>query len=91
MCVRSHVGSISQQSSGLEFMDDGDITLLDFDTVQFETEFDANYGLLAPQQTVVVRPYSDDADDMMLAELQPKFIVMIEPNVDFFRRVEVCT
>ena len=72
-------------------MDDGDITLLDFDTVQFETEFDANYGLLAPQQTVVVRPYSDDADDMMLAELQPKFIVMIEPNVDFFRRVEVCT
>ena len=82
---------MSQQSSGLEFMDDGDITLLDFDTVQFETEFDANYGLLAPQQTVVVRPYSDDADDMMLAELQPKFIVMIEPNVDFFRRVEVCT
>ncbi|KAL1679123.1 hypothetical protein EV122DRAFT_263999 [Schizophyllum commune] len=80
---------ISQQSSGLEFIDDGDITLLDFDTVQFETEFDANYGLLAPQQTVVVRPYSDDADDMMLAELQPKFIVMIEPNVDFFRRVEL--
>ncbi|TRM61018.1 hypothetical protein BD626DRAFT_88683 [Schizophyllum amplum] len=81
---------LSQQSSGLELIDDdADITLLDFDTVQFETEFDANYGLLAPSQTVVVRPYADDADDMMLAELQPRFIIMIEPNVDFFRRVEL--
>ncbi|KAL1747983.1 hypothetical protein HDZ31DRAFT_79987 [Schizophyllum fasciatum] len=81
---------MSQQSSGLEFTgDDADITLLNFNDVQFEAEFDANYGILAPQQTVIVRPFSGDADDMMLAELQPKFIVMMEPNVDFFRRVEL--
>jgi DNA excision repair protein ERCC-4 len=44
---------------------------------------------LAPQQTVLVRPYSDDTDDRMLAEIQPNFIVMFEPNMEFIRRIEV--
>ncbi|KAI0916475.1 hypothetical protein AcV5_002963 [Taiwanofungus camphoratus] len=61
-----------------------DITLIDFDV-----DFDAHYGLLAPQQTILVRPYSDDADDWMLQELQPRFIVMFEPNLEFIRRIEV--
>ncbi|EPQ51671.1 hypothetical protein GLOTRDRAFT_117975 [Gloeophyllum trabeum ATCC 11539] len=52
-------------------------------------KFDSVYGLLAPQQTIVVRAYSDDTDDMMLAEIQPRFIVMFEPNQDFVRRIEV--
>lgn len=52
-------------------------------------DFDAHYGLLAPQQTILVRPYSDDADDRMLQELQPRFIVMFEPNLEFIRRIEV--
>ncbi|KAF8201952.1 hypothetical protein K438DRAFT_1821001 [Mycena galopus ATCC 62051] len=64
-------------------------TLLNFDSAELESEFDTNYGLLAPQQTVLVRPYSDDTDDRMLAELQPRFIVMYEPNMDFIRRIEV--
>jgi hypothetical protein len=42
-----------------------------------------------PKQTVVVRAYSDDSDDQLLAEIQPKFIVMFEPNEDFIRRIEV--
>lgn len=37
----------------------------------------------------MVRAYSDDSDDLVLAELQPRFIVMFEPNQDFVRRVEV--
>ncbi|KAJ7476719.1 hypothetical protein FB451DRAFT_1338857 [Mycena latifolia] len=67
-----------------------DTTLLNFDSTEFENEFDSNYGLLAPQQTVLVRPYSDDTDDRMLAEIQPRFIVMYEPNMEFIRRIEEC-
>ncbi|KAF8338666.1 hypothetical protein F5887DRAFT_1284710 [Amanita rubescens] len=53
------------------------------------TEEDTTYGLLAPEETVIIRAYSDDSDDRMLAELQPKFIVMFEPSMDFVRRIEV--
>ncbi|GLB36876.1 putative ERCC4 domain containing protein [Lyophyllum shimeji] len=66
-----------------------DLTLLDFESGALESEFDEHYGLLAPEQTVLVRAYSDDTDDRMLAEIQPKFIVMFEPNMEFIRRIEV--
>lgn len=56
---------------------------------QLEGDFDTQYGLLVPEQTVFIRTYSDDSDDRMLAELQPKFIVMFDPSLDFVRRVEV--
>ncbi|KAG1731335.1 uncharacterized protein EDB91DRAFT_1154579 [Suillus paluster] len=56
---------------------------------QAEMDFDTHYGLLAPSQTVVVRAYTDDTDDQILAELQPRFIVLFEPNLDFIRRIEV--
>ena len=55
-----------------------------------EAEFEPSYGLLVPAQTVIVRAYADDSDDRMLAELQPRFIVMYEPSQDFIRRIEVC-
>jgi hypothetical protein len=50
-------------------------------------EYDTH--LLPPSQTVVVRAYTDDTDDQILAELQPRFIVMFEPNFYFVRRIEV--
>lgn len=67
----------------------GDTALLDISLLGFEDEFDAHYGLLAPEQTVIIRAYSDDSDDQVLSEIQPKFIIMFEPNQDFVRRVEV--
>lgn len=54
-----------------------------------QSEFDDFYGLVPPPQTVLVRAYSDDGDDRMLAEIKPRFIVMFEPNQDFVRRIEV--
>ncbi|KAI0628176.1 hypothetical protein C8Q77DRAFT_1203995 [Trametes polyzona] len=54
-----------------------------------DDEFDAHYGLLAPEQTVLVRAYSDDTDDQVLQEIKPRFIVMYEPNLEFIRRIEV--
>lgn len=67
----------------------GDAPLLDISSFDFGDEFDAHYGLPAPEQMVIVRAYSDDSDDQVLSEIQPKFIVMFEPNQDFVRRVEV--
>lgn len=50
---------------------------------------DLSYGILQPEQLVVVRPYSDDSDDVLLSELRPRWVIMYDPNQDFLRRVEV--
>lgn len=57
--------------------------------IDFAGDFNVHYGLLAPEQTVIVRPYTDDDDDLVLREVQPRFIVMFEPNLEFIRRIEV--
>ena len=54
-----------------------------------EEDLDLEYGLLAPEQTVLIKAYSDDADDKLLEETNPRFIVMYEPNPEFVRRIEV--
>ncbi|KAA1477388.1 hypothetical protein DENSPDRAFT_933679 [Dentipellis sp. KUC8613] len=87
-------------SSTTQFLHDGgpsttydeDLALalsLSENEMAFQSDFDDFYGLVAPEETVVVRAYSDDADDRMLAELQPRFIVIFEPSQEFIRRVEV--
>ena len=53
-------------------------------------DFDTEYGMLVPEQTIVVRAYSDDSDDTILTEIQPRYVIMYEPNLDFVRRLEVC-
>ena len=66
-----------------------DIVLLDFASETLMDEFSGSYGLLTPEETILVRAYSDDTDDRMLDEIKPKFIVMFEPDMDFVRRIEV--
>jgi DNA excision repair protein ERCC-4 len=70
-------------------LEEDGLTLLDFESETLESDFDRNYGLLKPEETVLIRAYSDDTDDRMLIEVKPKFIVMFEPDMDFVRRVEV--
>lgn len=70
-------------------LEDDGLVLLDFGSDTLESDFDNNYGLLKPEETVLIRAYSDDTDDRMLIEIKPKFIVMFEPDMDFVRRVEV--
>ncbi|EMD32335.1 hypothetical protein CERSUDRAFT_118713 [Gelatoporia subvermispora B] len=57
--------------------------------LDIESTFDDYYGLLVPEQTVVLRKYHEDSDDQMLQEIQPRFIVLYEPSLEFIRRVEV--
>ncbi|KAG3229987.1 hypothetical protein P692DRAFT_201761852 [Suillus brevipes Sb2] len=81
---------LASQPSDLLVSSDADALLLETLLLsEAEMDFDTHYGLLAPSQTVVVRAYTDDTDDQILAELQPRFIVMFEPNLDFVRRIEV--
>ncbi len=57
----------------------------DFDPGAFNDYF----GLIAPEETVVVRCYGGDDDEMVLQELRPRFVVMYDPEPAFVRRVEV--
>jgi DNA excision repair protein ERCC-4 len=65
------------------------MNLLNFGADDLESDFDIYYGLLRPEETVLIRAYSDDTDDRLLSEIRPKFIVMFEPDMDFVRRIEV--
>lgn len=56
---------------------------------QSASDFDTHFGLLAPQDTVIVRAFADDSDDRVLDDIKPRFIVMMEPNMEFIRRIEV--
>jgi len=53
--------------------------------------FEDYFGLLAPEDVVVVRSYSEDDDDKILEELRPRYIVMYDPDPAFVRRIEVRT
>lgn len=52
-------------------------------------DFDADYGLLTPEDAVIIRPFGGEDDDILLHELRPRFVVMYEPNLAFIRRLEV--
>lgn len=54
-----------------------------------EVEFDAFFGMLSMENLVVVRSYRGDQDDKVLQELQPRFVIMYDPDPAFVRRVEV--
>ena len=43
-------------------LDDDGLVLLDFRSDSLESDFDSNYGLLEPEETVLIRAYSDNSD-----------------------------
>jgi DNA excision repair protein ERCC-4 len=51
--------------------------------------FESAYGLLSPEDAVIIRPYGGEDDDILLQELRPRFVIMYEPNLAFIRRLEV--
>ncbi|GAB1521169.1 DNA repair protein RAD16 [Rhizoctonia solani] len=75
-------GSMLSNAQALE-------TLLAAERSQLREGEEDEYGLLEDEHTVLVRTYGDDGDDQLLSEIRPRYIVMMEPNLDFIRRVEV--
>ena len=51
--------------------------------------FDQVFASLPIESEVVCRPYNGDSDGDLLEELQPRFVVMYDPDPGFVRRVEV--
>lgn len=49
-------------------LEDDGLVLLDFGSETLESDFDSNYGLLKPEETVLIRAYSGDTDDRMLTD-----------------------
>ncbi|KAK5079560.1 DNA repair protein RAD16 [Exophiala xenobiotica] len=47
------------------------------------------FELYDPADQIVIHPFSGDADDLLLEEVRPKYIIMFSPNLEFSRRVEV--
>ena len=80
----SHRNSLKEQSINID-----EEIALSLAAGHVNADFESDYGLLAPGQTIVFRTYSDDSDDKVLEELSPRFIVMYEPSPDFVRRIEV--
>jgi DNA excision repair protein ERCC-4 len=85
--VSNSFGSYPAELTDVYFPDIGHLTQLPIGDDMDDD--DENYGLVAPEQLVVVRSYSDDTDSRVLSELQPRFIILFEPNLDFVRRIEV--
>ncbi|KDN46847.1 hypothetical protein RSAG8_03924, partial [Rhizoctonia solani AG-8 WAC10335] len=75
-------GSMLSNAQALE-------TLLEAERSRPEEQEEEDYGLLEDEHVVLVRTYGDDEDDQLLSEIRPRYIVMMEPNLDFIRRVEV--
>lgn len=50
---------------------------------------DDYFELYEPTDEIVVHPFSGDADDLLLEEVKPKYIIMLSPNTEFIRRIEV--
>jgi hypothetical protein len=70
--------------------DEADVLTLQH--VVHNTVDDSQYfGIIPAEQTIIIRVYTDDADDILLIDIKPRFIVMFEPNQEFIRRIEVIT
>jgi len=50
---------------------------------------DDYFELYDPSDQIVIHPFSGDADDLLLEEVRPKYIIMFGPNTEFTRRVEM--
>ncbi|KAI0691074.1 hypothetical protein BC835DRAFT_1433046 [Cytidiella melzeri] len=85
----AQVDDVDQLATFFAQQDDPVNVSEDVSFIGFGDDFNDNYGLVSPEETVVVRSYSDDSDDQTLSELQPRYIIMFEPNLDFVRRIEV--
>lgn len=54
-----------------------------------ENLFEEFFGLIPTEDLLVIRSYAGDDDDRVLEELRPKYVIMVDPDPAFIRRIEV--
>lgn len=47
------------------------------------------FEVFEPEDSVIFHPYDGDMDDQLLEEIQPRYVVMYDPDAAFVRRIEV--
>lgn len=72
-------------------IDQDELTFEELDAMQRVDDWDEHYGLVAPEELIIVRHYGGDDDEVMLQELRPRFVVLYDPDQAFIRRLEVRT
>lgn len=70
-------------------IDQDELTFEELDAVQRVDDWDEHYGLVAPEELIIVRHFGGDDDEVMLQELRPRFVVLYDPDQAFIRRLEV--
>ncbi|KAF9585211.1 hypothetical protein BGW38_003399 [Lunasporangiospora selenospora] len=58
----------------------------DFEEIDDPTDY---FGLMEPKSLIVLHTYSGEADAKILERIQPRFIIMYDPDPTFVRCVEV--
>ncbi|KAG2226446.1 hypothetical protein INT45_000614 [Circinella minor] len=61
----------------------------DDDIMMGEDDILPEFNLVSPGSIISVQTYDNDVDEELLEDLQPRFIIMYDPNPAFIRRVEV--
>lgn len=80
------------------------IDLLDHnnDILEIEADFLDNFKVIEPENMIIVRPYAEtsasirssttvggDIDSRALEDIRPRYVIMVDANVGFIRRLEV--
>lgn len=63
--------------------------MVDFLADPLDAQSDEYYQAYEMQDLVVIHAYDGDADELVLEELRPRYVIMYEPDAAFIRRVEV--
>lgn len=80
---------LTQAQKGTASLDDAAVAAWMEERGIMPEDFDTDFGLIDPGDTVIIRPYGGEDDDILLNELRPRFVVCYEPNLAFIRRLEV--
>jgi DNA excision repair protein ERCC-4 len=89
--VDIEIGSESQPISllnGLQLGEQDQAQQLDDYADNFE-DAENYFEMFEPNDMVLILPYDGDMDEQLLEEVQPRYVIMYEPDAAFIRRVEV--
>ncbi|KKA26518.1 hypothetical protein TD95_004238 [Thielaviopsis punctulata] len=79
--------SADDQASTAEFREVD--TRIDGATTDDFSSISTHYGLLPPLSLIITHAYDGDADDAMLEQVKPRYIIMYDVDAPFIRRIEV--
>ncbi|ODV91909.1 hypothetical protein CANCADRAFT_20121, partial [Tortispora caseinolytica NRRL Y-17796] len=101
--IPNEVMSFTIDDSGAKLKDDTDSEdekkeIIDLDVKLEDDDFvsliedpkeSEGFSFLGRDKLLIIRAYEGDSDDRLLRELKPRYVVMLDPNPSFIRRIEM--